>query len=76
MQRLILIGLTVGVLTVLPSLPAAAITAAPPVSITTQISGDNDVVLVRRGGHGRHFGWTHSRGRHLGFARGRHRGWH
>jgi hypothetical protein len=50
--------------------------AMPSAPITPAITQVNkDIITVRRGGHGHHYGWTHSRGLHLGFARGRHRGW-
>jgi hypothetical protein len=54
--------------------PVAAVSLAPMApAITSQM--DNDIITVKRGGRGHHYGWTRSRGRHLGFIRGRHRGW-
>ena len=74
MKHLILIGLAACTFAVLPMSPVAAMPLAPMTpAITSQV--DNDVIMVRRGGRGHHYGWTRSRGRHLGFIRGRHRGW-
>ena len=74
MKRLMLIGLAAGELLTLPMLPVAALPLAPTASSTTSHT-DTDVILIKHGGRGHHYGWTHSRGRHLGFIRGRHRGW-
>ena len=74
MKRLVLIGFTACTFAVLPMLPVTAMPLAPMTpAITAQV--DNDIIMVRHGGRGHHFGWTRSHGRHLGFVRGRHRGW-
>jgi hypothetical protein len=73
MKRLLLIGFAAGAFAVLPMLSATAIPLVPMKLTIGQ--ADNDVILVARGGRGHHYGWTRSRGRHLGFVRGRHRGW-
>ena len=74
MKRLMLIGLAAGAFVTLPMLPVAAMPLAATVPSMTS-HADQDVILVNRGGRGHHYGWTRSRGRHLGFIRGRHRGW-
>ena len=74
MKRLMLIGVAAGAFAALSILSVVAMPLAPMVPSMTSDT-DNDVILVKRGGRGHHYGWTHSRGRHLGFIRGRHRGW-
>jgi hypothetical protein len=73
MKRLMLIGSAACAFAALPMPPVAAMPFAPMAPAITQL--DTDVIVVRRGGRGHHYGWAHSRGRHLGFTRGRHRGW-
>ena len=74
MKRLMLIGFAAGALLTLPMSPVVAMPmAATAPSMTSH--ADKDVILIKHGGRGHHYGWTHSRGRHLGFIRGRHRGW-
>jgi hypothetical protein len=74
MKRLMLIGFAAGAFVALPILPVVAMpSVATAPSLTSP--ADQDVVLVKLGGRGHHYGWTRSRGRHLGFIRGRHRGW-
>jgi hypothetical protein len=53
------------------SLPASAMPIAP----RATSSASNDVVPVRHGGHGHHYGWHHGRGHHYGWYRGHHHGW-
>jgi hypothetical protein len=75
MKRMMLIGFAACTFAVPPMFPVAAMSLAPMTpAITAQVN--NDIIMVRRGGRGHHYGWTQSRGRHLGFTRGRHRGWH
>ena len=74
MKRLLLIGVTAGAFATLSIFPVIAMPMASMAPSMTSHS-DKDVILVKRGGRGHHYGWTHSRGRHLGFIRGRHRGW-
>ncbi len=66
-----LIGL-VALCAILMSWPASAM----PISPLTTSSTPADLVQVRHGGHGHHYGWSHSRGHHYGFYRGHHRGWY
>jgi hypothetical protein len=73
MKHLIVIGAAACALT-LSVLPIDALPLAPITSAITR-QADSDVIMVKRGGRGHHYGWTMSRGRHLGFTRGRHRGW-
>lgn len=73
MKRLMLIGFAVCAIAVMPTLPTTAMPFAPLTPAVTQ--ADENVMLVKRGGRGHHYGWSRSRGRHLGFTRGRHRGW-
>jgi hypothetical protein len=54
------------------SVPSSAMPIAP---LATS-NASSDLVLVRHGGHGRHYGWHHGRGHHYGWYRGRHRGWY
>jgi hypothetical protein len=52
-------------------LPASAMPIAPLATSTAP----GDLVLVRHGGHGHHYGWHHGRGHHYGWYRGHHHGW-
>jgi hypothetical protein len=72
MKRLMLIGCAAFAFAALLTLPVAAIPLAPMMPAVTIA---NDLFMVRHGGRGHHYGWTQSRGLHLGFTRGRHRGW-
>lgn len=74
MKRLMLIGLAVCAFAVVPTLPATAMHLAPLIPAVTQ--ADDNVILVKRGGRGHHYGWTRGRGHHRGFTHGRHRGQH
>jgi hypothetical protein len=74
MNRFLLIGAAaLCALTIMPTLPAAAMPMSPlaPVAAQTGV----DTVLVH-GGHGHHYGWGRGSGHHYGWSRGRHRGWH
>jgi hypothetical protein len=74
MKRLILIGFAACAFAAPPTFSVAAMPLSPITpAITSQV--DNDIMMVKHGGRGHHYGWTRSRGRHLGFIRGRHRGW-
>ncbi|TAK50278.1 MAG: hypothetical protein EPO23_03475 [Xanthobacteraceae bacterium] len=74
MKRILLAG-GIAVAFAALALPASALpTVPPPVAGITQ--SDSGPILVKRGGRGHHYGWTRSRGRHLGFTRGKHRGWY
>jgi len=74
MKRLMLIGFAAGALATLPILPVVAMPLVAKAPLITSHT-NNDVTLIKHGGRGHHFGWTRSHGRHLGFIRGRHRGW-
>jgi len=73
MRLLLLIGLSACAFAAMPMVTVAAMPSSPTAPAVTQV--DNNIITVARGGHGHHYGWTRSRGRHLGFARGRHLGW-
>ena len=70
LMKLALLGL-IALGAVSLALPASAMPVAP---LATS-SASSDLVLVRHGGHGHHFGWHHGHGHHYGFVRGRHHGW-
>ena len=73
MNRFMLIAAAALGFAALPMLSAAAMPLAPITPALTQVN--NDIIVVRRGGRGHHYGWNRSHGLHLGFARGRHLGW-
>jgi hypothetical protein len=70
-MKLALIGL-IALVAVSLSLPASAM----PITALVTSNASSDLVLVRHGGHGHHYGWHHGRGHHYGWYRGRHRGWY
>jgi len=59
------------------ALALAPVAAMPLALITATVTSPSqgDLIVVKHGGRGHHYGWFHSRGLHLGFVRGRHRGW-
>jgi hypothetical protein len=75
MKRLLLIGIAACAFATLPTLAASAMPVAPQ---DTMIVGTDGAVILAKGGHGHgrgHIG-RGNRGLHLGWTRGRHRGWH
>jgi hypothetical protein len=75
MKQGILIAVVASAFTVLSVWPIAAMPLLPlSPTVTSQLH--DDVITVKHGGRGHHYGWTKSRGLHLGFVRGRHRGWY
>jgi hypothetical protein len=74
MRHFMLIGFAACSFAILPMSPVIAMPLVPMTPAVTS-HFDEDVILVKRGGRGHHYGWTKSHGRHLGFVRGRHRGW-
>jgi hypothetical protein len=73
MRLLLLIGLSACAFAAMPMVTVAAMPFSPTAPAVTQV--DNNIIMVARGGHGHHYGWTRSHGRHLGFVRGRHLAW-
>jgi len=76
MKRSMLIGAAaVCALAAMPALPASALPFGSPPPAVTQ-AGD-DVILVKHGNRGHHYGWHRGRGHHYGWYRGRghHYGW-
>jgi hypothetical protein len=74
MNRFLLIAAaTVCALSIMPTLPAAAMPMSPLAPAAAQTGADT--VLVH-GGHGHGHMGRGGRGHHYGWSRGRHRGWH
>jgi hypothetical protein len=73
MKHSMLIALLASAFTALAMAPVAAVPLAPLTASVT--SSQNELIVVKHGGRGHHYGWTKSRGLHLGFVRGRHLGW-
>jgi hypothetical protein len=46
-----------------------------PVNKLQEVGPGANLVLIKGGGHGHHYGWGRGRGHHYGWSRGRHHGW-
>ena len=74
MKHSLLIAFVVSAVTALSVATVAAMPLAP-LTATVASPSNGDLIVVKHGGRGHHYGWTKSRGLHLGFVRGRHLGW-